>query len=48
MTTYKAPPADGGYPSPGRELRAALIPLLTALILSAVLVLALAAGGHGV
>jgi hypothetical protein len=47
MMYRNATPTDS-YPSPDRELRAALVPLRTALLLSATLVLGLAASGYGV
>lgn len=40
-------PDVGAYPSPSTELRAALVPLTTAVIVSAVLVLGIAVTGVG-
>ena len=47
MIPHNDTPTDT-YPSPERDLRAALIPLRNALVLSGALVLGLAAGGYGV
>jgi len=47
MTHHDRTQVDS-YPSPEHELRAALLPLRNALVLSGALVLGLAASGFGV
>lgn len=47
MTHHDLTRRDGSYPTPAAEFRASLVPLLTALMLSAVLVSSLAIAGFG-
>ena len=47
MTHRNATPTDDSYPTPGAEFRAALVPLRSALVLSAALVLIIDVGGLG-